>query len=709
MAARFLSALLAVGFTLTVFPSNDIGPPPVTRWADEWRETALDEYVRTDDPHYAYVHYHTSSNFFLGTTTYFLEMTSQRWRSPSEVDRTLWDHYLRIVVPQTASGTTALQFVDGGSNNGEPNPADLTWEFLASQLGMVLAVVGQVPNQPLYFSDEVDRPRSEDAIIAYSFDRFLRTGDDLWPVLLPMTKAVVRSLDTVQSFLGQDLAEGDRIEILDFVVAGASKRGWTSYLTAAVDSRVIGLIPISIDILNAEPSLRHHWETYGFYAPAIGDYAAFDIFCRLPNEDPEGRLLDLVDPYSYRARLSMPKFVINSAGDQFFVPTSSRFYFGDLPDPKVLRYTVNTDHAQDPPTLAAGVVAWIESLREGEDLPEFDWSFEGEGVLRVTTSTAPENVRLWWVTNSNARDFRRETLRTDWTSTVVESSGAGIYTATVSPPQRGFTAYLMELDFGGGHVYTTEVGVVPDVLPFAGTHCAAARYFPQIADGRSGSVALRTEIALVNTGEDSLVRLEFFDTAGEPMEMELGDLGMESAFEIPLARGRSYSVTTPGTREGLQVGYARMSAGSGVGGTALFTRLDAPRDLVLTEAGVPATDVITSFSVLVDSMGDKDTGVAMVNPWEEEARVQLRLYDEEFELMATRELVLEPGEHRARFVFELFEHLGEQVGEMRGVLTVRSDRPLAALTLRTRDDPALVFPDRVPILTAFPVVPGVPD
>ena len=50
----------------------------------------------------------------------------------------------------------------------------------------------------------------------------------------------------VQAVVNQRL--GKNIE--KFCVAGASKRGWTTWTTTIVDSRVIGSIPMVMDLLN---------------------------------------------------------------------------------------------------------------------------------------------------------------------------------------------------------------------------------------------------------------------------------------------------------------------------------------------------------------------------------------------------------------------------------------------------------------------------
>lgn len=78
-------------------------------------------------------------------------------------------------------------------------------------------------------------------MIAFTWYTFMKdTSKSAYLARLPMTKAVVRAMDTVTSFIGDSLGHN----IQEFIVAGASKRGWTTWTTAAVDSRVVGMIPI---------------------------------------------------------------------------------------------------------------------------------------------------------------------------------------------------------------------------------------------------------------------------------------------------------------------------------------------------------------------------------------------------------------------------------------------------------------------------------
>ncbi len=466
--------------------------------------TALDDYVAAPDPSYRYVH--DTRRHGNGYTILVLAMTSQTWRGADEVDRILWAHELLIAVPWiTHSGNqnTAFMIVNGGSNKSAPGTSnDELLGLLSVTTGSVVAMVGQIPNQPLRFFDE-DDSRSEDALLAYGMDKYLLTGDPEWLVHFPMTKAVVRAMDTVQTFAAEFDSRFPRIpRIDDFIVLGGSKRGWATWLTAAVEaakgdaSRVKAILPASIDLLNTDEQFDHHWAAYGFYSDAIQDYADFDLPCR--SDSPEGRaMLALIDPYAYRDRLTMPKLLLNSVGDQFFLPDSSRFYFADLPGPKHLRYTLNTDHSQgqDLPSIVLPTLSWLSDVLDDKQGPRFSWSFEPDGAIRVQTETRPKRVRLYQATNPNARDFRLESIGPAWTSNEHEQSGTGVYVGRVAPPARGWTAFTVELTFPGStaiptplesdQVYTTDVRVTPASLPFEGTHCFCWACLPSWSGWRS--------------------------------------------------------------------------------------------------------------------------------------------------------------------------------------------------------------------------------
>ncbi|NEV62629.1 PhoPQ-activated protein PqaA family protein [Thiorhodococcus minor] len=452
--------------------------------------TALDDYVAKADPSYGYGHSATRHGW--GYSVHVVDMTSQQWRSSAEVDRVAWTHEVLIAVPwafHSGNQNTAILIVNGGHNGGAAGTEnDELMGVLASATGSVVAMISQVPNQPLQFADEA-APREEDAILAYGMDKYLLTGDPEWLAQLPMTKAVIRALDTVQTFSAtypEILPRLPRID--DAVVLGGSKRGWTTWLTAAVESRkgpgsrVRAIIPPSIDLLNIAEQFTHHWEAYGFYSDAVQDYVAFDLPCRA--RTPEARaMLEIIDPYAYRDRYTMPKLVLNSAGDQFFLPDSSRFYWRGLPGPKHLRYSLNTDHAQDQDLtgIILPTLSWLSDVLDDKASPQIDWSFAPDGSIHVWTDRPPQGVRLWQATNPRARDFRLETIGAAWTSSQLEPGPDGTYVGYVPPPPEGWTAFTVEVTFPGStliptplesdQVFATGIRVTPDLLPYEGTSC----------------------------------------------------------------------------------------------------------------------------------------------------------------------------------------------------------------------------------------------
>ncbi|MHB8863399.1 MAG: PhoPQ-activated pathogenicity-related family protein [Pirellulaceae bacterium] len=429
-------------------------------------ETDLDRYVAAPDSSYAWKVINTVRT--AGLTTFVVDLKSQTWRSADEVDRTVWQHWLVVAKPDRVESDTALLFIGGGRNGGDPprEPNDrITKLALASQ--SVVATLSMVPNQPLVFHGD-GKPRVEDDLVAYTWTQYFQTGDGTWPARNPMVKSAVRAMDTITALMASE--QGGQLTVDKFVVTGGSKRGWTTWITAAVDKRVVALAPIVIDVVNVQASMRHHFAAYGFWAPSVGDYTAQKIFQYLGTPEME-KLQKLVDPYFYRDRLTMPKFIINASGDQFFLPDSSRFYFDALTGDKYLRYVPNADHGLDDTDAVESLLAFYLTVLHGTPRPEISWTFEADGAIRVVSNAPATKVLLWQATNPDARDFRVETLGKKYTSTAVQDQGGGVYVGKVHAPPKGWTAFFLELTFDIGErvpfKLTTAVRVTPDTLPFS--------------------------------------------------------------------------------------------------------------------------------------------------------------------------------------------------------------------------------------------------
>ena len=224
-----------------------------------------------------------------------------------------------------------------------------------------------------------------------------------------------------------------------------------------------------IDLLNLEPSFVHHWKAYGFWAPAIKDYEDLKIMSWMGTKQYRA-LREIEDPYEYRDRLTMPKFLINSAGDQFFLPDSWRFYWDDLKGEKYIRYVPNTDHALRDSDAGESLGAFYWTVLTATPRPSFTWNVSKDGTIRVRTKTKPEKVTLWQALAPNSRDFRLETLGKAYQPTPMEVTANGEYIARPPKVDKGWAAQFIELRFPTGtkypQVFTSGVSITPDTLPY---------------------------------------------------------------------------------------------------------------------------------------------------------------------------------------------------------------------------------------------------
>ena len=372
----------------------------------------LDDYVARPDDSYGWVE--RSRGEVLRTRYVELILTSQTWR---EIP---WRHQLFVIkprVPLKARGQHALLVIDGGGwraeydDRGAPTRLpDLarTVAGIANVMRTPVAILKQVPHQPLF-------GRSEDALIAYTFDQYMRTGDPDWPLLLPMTKAAVRGMDAVQEFAAAEWG----IDVKSFTVFGASKRGWTTWLTGAVDPRVKAIAPMVIDIVNMPDQIDHQRAVWGELSHQISDYSELGLTEQL--DTPRGReLLEIVDPYAYRERLTQPKLIINGTNDAYWPVDALNLYWRGFPGEKYIQYVPNAGHHPGSIGRIAGSINALHADAAGRfRMPNLTWHFMengGKGLkIKVKTSKRPAYATLW-VAASPTRDFRNARWRSARTS-----------------------------------------------------------------------------------------------------------------------------------------------------------------------------------------------------------------------------------------------------------------------------------------------------
>ncbi len=462
----------------TAFPLAD-ATPLSAKSADL---TALGQYVAEDDGAFKWELVRTTP--LDGLTIYDIRLTSQRWRTATEVSEPLWTHWLTIGVPDTIRHATPIMIIDGGRRRDKPRDTPRP-EFLmlVKGSGTICCAVDNVPNQPLRIEDEVDR--TEDDLLSQSWNLAIKHDDSRWIGRFPMVKSVKRAMDATEQFLaGRDLSPAKLdskpltagLKPDGFFVTGASKRGWTTWLIAAVDPRVKAIAPIVIDVANMPAQTPHHWASYGFWAPALKDYVANGIDKKFGTPELT-KVIAHEDPAAYMPFLErLPKYIVTASGDEFFPTDSFQHYEKLLKGEWRLRTVPNAGHNLAGSAAPFEILAFYETCMNNKPRPEWTWSLSTEGGKNTLTATAgarPERVLLWQC-DAKARDFRLDQTGRTWTSAEVSSSTPGglTYVATIDVPATGYRAFMMEATFASGNpllplTFTTRVFITPDTLPFA--------------------------------------------------------------------------------------------------------------------------------------------------------------------------------------------------------------------------------------------------
>jgi PhoPQ-activated pathogenicity-related protein len=226
---------------------------------------------------------------------------------------------------QQAYSNTALLWI-GGDHNSQTPPSVWDKELLvaaviAQEVGTVVAGIFAIPNAPIIFSsDPLQKPRTEDSLLAFAWAHFIADpSNPEWLPRLPMTKASVRAMDAITAFWQQSSGS----VLTSWMVAGASKRGWTTWTVAACDPRVIAIIPMVLDELNFVRNIKHHNRAYGGWSFALKDYYLANFTRELDNPNTQA-MMNIIDPIVYTPILTMPKLILSTAGDEFLMPDNGQ-------------------------------------------------------------------------------------------------------------------------------------------------------------------------------------------------------------------------------------------------------------------------------------------------------------------------------------------------------------------------------------------------
>ena len=396
-------------------------------------------------------------------TGFHIKMISGEWLDKKKVEDVEWSHYVDIVIPNETITETAIMFIDGGVKDDNYFRLDSVSIGYALKTKSIIVNIHNIPVQPINFLASDQENFVEDDLIAYAWSQFLKRGakkeDIEWLPRLPMTRAVVRSMDLAQEIVAQN-----NKKLNDFVVSGASKRGWTAWTTAAVDDRVVGVVPMVIDMLNLVPSFENHFRSYGEFSPAVQEYVNYNIQDWLGTEKFK-MLLSYIEPFSFIDKFTMPKYIINAGSDEFFSTDSWRFYYHKLPGKKIIRYVPNKNHSLDGGYLSEDLVSYFYRIVNDIEIPSLNWNLTDKKLIAELDYDGEYDVSVWTAKNDNGRDFRLWEEGELWEETYIDKSANNKYELNLSSNFKGYKATMIEFKIDPKSEFPLIISTGPFVFP----------------------------------------------------------------------------------------------------------------------------------------------------------------------------------------------------------------------------------------------------
>ena len=396
-------------------------------------------------------------------TGFHIKMISGEWLDKKKVEDVEWSHYVDIVIPNETLTETGIMFIDGGDKDENYFRLDSVSVGYALKTKSIIVNIHNIPAQPINFLASDQENFVEDDLIAFAWSQFLERGakkkDIEWLPRLPMTRAVVRAMDLAQEIVAQN-----NKKLNDFVVSGASKRGWTAWTTAAVDDRIVGVVPMVIDMLNLVPSFENHFRSYGEFSPAVQEYVNYNIPDWMGKEEFKV-LMSYVEPYTFKDKFTMPKYIINAGSDEFFSTDSWRFYYEELPKNKLMRYVPNANHSLSGEYLTNDLISFFYRVVNNIDLPILEWELVDDNLKVYLDYDGKYSVSIWRAFNEDGRDFRLWQEGELWTESKINANKDNIYNIKLDNKAIGYEAIMIEFILDYDSDFPLKISTGPYVLP----------------------------------------------------------------------------------------------------------------------------------------------------------------------------------------------------------------------------------------------------
>ena len=288
----------------------------------------LDEYVKKPDAAFAWVQ--ASNHNTPAGAINSLKLTSQVWQGIT------WKHELTVYEPREIAFPDAmLLFITGGDNGSTPSDDD-------HKRGFALAQTLRSASRGLAASPQPAPPGRQ--------DRGRIDRRDLRPLPRDQGRELAAALSD-----GQECGAGDgRPPGVDQgAKAGQPSRGLSWRVAPSEDGPPGSPVPsttassrsppwsssCSISASKGPTSSR----SGGSYSEQIHDYVERGLMEKV--ETPAGtNLWRMVDPFTYRDRLTKPKLLINGTNDRYWTQNALDFYWDDLKGPKYLTEIPNAGH-----------------------------------------------------------------------------------------------------------------------------------------------------------------------------------------------------------------------------------------------------------------------------------------------------------------------------------------------------------------------------